>query len=339
MEEKDDSKRPEDSNFKQQRLRAWQPLLTPPWVIGTFFTVAAVFLIIGGVCLAASQSVVEIEHRYDVDDCQTVTTGNLCQFAVPITKEMKPPVFFYYKLTNYYQNHRRYVKSRDDLQLSGGGDGAVSLCDPLETGAGGLILYPCGLIANSFFNDTFSACVVPAGSISGNCTSLSGLDWNKNGIAWPSDVDKKFKYRTPVVGEETTTSPNGFVLPRVDDEDFIVWMRTAGLPTFKKLYRKIETTTLNVGDYLHVTVNSTYPVDGFSGGKYFVISTTSWLGGKNDFLGLAYIIVGAICFALALAFLAKHCIAPRVLGDTTYLSWAPPSSSGKQRNMRATEAK
>lgn len=28
-------------------------------------------------------------------------------------------VFMYYGLSNYYQNHRRYVKSRDDSQLNG----------------------------------------------------------------------------------------------------------------------------------------------------------------------------------------------------------------------------
>lgn len=28
-------------------------------------------------------------------------------------------VFMYYGLSNFYQNHRRYVKSRDDSQLNG----------------------------------------------------------------------------------------------------------------------------------------------------------------------------------------------------------------------------
>jgi LEM3 (ligand-effect modulator 3) family / CDC50 family len=32
---------------------------------------------------------------------------------------MKAPVFFYYGLSNYNQNHRRYVKSRQDDQLAG----------------------------------------------------------------------------------------------------------------------------------------------------------------------------------------------------------------------------
>ena len=44
-----------------------------------------------------------------------------------------------------------------------------------------------------------------------------------------------------------------------------------------------------------------------------VISTVSWLGGKNDFLGYAYIAVGSICIVLALAFLVKHIVSPRYI--------------------------
>lgn len=32
---------------------------------------------------------------------------------------MQNNVFMYYGLSNFYQNHRRYVKSRDDSQLNG----------------------------------------------------------------------------------------------------------------------------------------------------------------------------------------------------------------------------
>ena len=32
---------------------------------------------------------------------------------------MKAPVYVYYELDNFYQNHRRYVKSRSDSQLEG----------------------------------------------------------------------------------------------------------------------------------------------------------------------------------------------------------------------------
>ena len=64
----------------------------------------------------------------------------------------------YYGLTNFYQNHRRYVRSRDDNQLHGDilsyGD-LNSDCDPYKTGTdnGTSKGYaPCGAIANSLFN-------------------------------------------------------------------------------------------------------------------------------------------------------------------------------------------
>lgn len=74
------------------------------------------------------------------------------------------------------------------------------------------------------------------------------------GIAWQSD--KKIKFRNPTgnltiafqrfakpkdwkvnVWELDPSNPdnNGF-----QNEDFIVWMRTAALPTFRKLYRRID---------------------------------------------------------------------------------------------------
>jgi hypothetical protein len=43
---------------------------------------------------------------------------------------MEPPIYVYYQLKNFYQNHRRYVKSRSDDQLRGGE--SVSGCTPLE---------------------------------------------------------------------------------------------------------------------------------------------------------------------------------------------------------------
>ena len=34
-------------------------------------------------------------------------------------KDMVAPVFMYYELDNFFQNHRRYVESRDNTQLKG----------------------------------------------------------------------------------------------------------------------------------------------------------------------------------------------------------------------------
>jgi hypothetical protein len=56
---------------------------------------------------------------------------------------------------------------------------------------------------------------------------------------------------------------------------------------------------------------SDFEVSSFDGKKSLVISTTSWFGGKNPFLGVAYIVVGSVCLGLAALFLAKQLLSPR----------------------------
>ena len=72
-----------------------------------------------------------------------------------------------------------------------------------------------------------------------------------------------------------------------------------------------------------------YDVSAFSGEKWVVISTSSWLGGKNDFLGWAYVAVGGLSFLLALFFLIKELISPRY-GHERMMKRA------KKRNQMAT---
>lgn len=102
-------------------------------------------------------------------------------------------------------------------------------------------------------------------------------------------------------------------------------MRTAGLPTFRKLYGRNNNKDLVSGEYelsieyspfssdFVVTWYSIldFAVKSFGGTKSIVISTSSWLGGKNPFLGIAYMVVGGICIVLGIIFLVKHKISPR----------------------------
>lgn len=51
-----------------------------------------------------------------------------------ITEEIQAPVYVYYQLDNFYQNHRRYVKSRSFDQLKGNYLTVAQLqtdCDPI----------------------------------------------------------------------------------------------------------------------------------------------------------------------------------------------------------------
>lgn len=107
-------------------------------------------------------------------------------------------------------------------------------------------------------------------------------------------------------------------IANVTNEHFIVWMRVAALPSFRKLYGIINT-DIQAGSPITFNIGAAFPVNGFSGRKSLVLSTTSFLGGKNAFLGIAYIVVGFICILLAILFGLRQIFGGRRLGDTSFL--------------------
>lgn len=142
---------------------------------------------------------------------------------------------------------------------------------------GDLPIFPCGLIANSVFNgeslatclpsrrwrltrdaelDTFLPPVLvnPSGS-SGNVT----YNMTDRGIVWPGEA-KKYTKTSYKVGEAVPPPnwaeryPEGYTeatgVPDLSqDEHLQVWMRTAGLPTFRKLYFRNDDETMEAGEY------------------------------------------------------------------------------------------
>jgi hypothetical protein len=176
------------------------------------------------------------------------------EFQIP--NDIGGPVLFYYRLTNFYQNHRRYVKSMDTSQLLGNVRTADEIksgdCAPLTiNGSTNLPYYPCGLIANSMFNDTFDAPVY--------LNDNSEYVMTDRNIAWSSDKElyKTTKYQPNQASPPPNWQlryPNGYTeeepIPDIHTwEAFHVWMRTAGLPTFSKLALRNDTAPMREGRY------------------------------------------------------------------------------------------
>ena len=58
----------------------------------------------------------------------------------------------------------------------------------------------------------------------------------------------------------------------------------------------------------------------FDGKKFFKLSTTTWLGGSNPFLGWGFIIVAGIMLIVAVLSLIKQCVYPRCVATRTWPS-------------------
>ncbi|KQK23950.1 ALA-interacting subunit 1 [Brachypodium distachyon] len=315
--------KPKYSKFTQQELPACKPLLTPGIVIAAFSLIGVIFVPIGLASLSASREVVELVGRYDVscvpdDDkvqfIQNSQSDKKCTITLNAPKYMKSPIHVYYQVSGFYQNHRRYVKSRSDKQLRY--KSAVHLtkdCEPEDNAANGAPIVPCGLVAWSMFNDTYVVLV-----------NSNAIEVNKKDIAWKSDKNHKFGKDIYPSNFQKGRLIGGAKLnesiPLSEQEDLIVWMRTAALPTFRKLYGRIEKDIM-ANDNITVVIQNNYNTYSFGGSKALVLSTTSWIGGKNNFIGIAYLTIGGLCLFLAMAFMVIYMLKTRTLGDPSYLSW------------------
>ncbi|KAG4178439.1 hypothetical protein ERO13_A10G042950v2 [Gossypium hirsutum] len=293
--------------FTQQWLPACKPVLSLAWVILIFLFIGFIFIPVGLVTLQASHSViahslalvVEIVEQYDigcvpkpfrinkVSYIQDDSIPKNCALFFVEHRSLLSCISLFFRNTYFASNISLYIKSRSDQQLLRGRKYHDTISyHPVEFSNDQHIL-PCGLIAWSLFNDTFTF-----------IRDREELKVNRKNIARKSDREHKFgKNVYPFNFQNGTVIGGGKLNPRIplsDQEDLIVWMRTSALPSFRKLYGRIET-DLDVDD---VVVK-------------LVLSTTSWLGRKNDFLGLAYVFIGSSSVTVAVVITLLHLLSPR----------------------------
>jgi hypothetical protein len=312
------------SRFKQQRLPAWRPVPTLLSIIIFYVLFALIFISLGIIILIFSGKIVSQEIPYN-DQCKD---KKICELTETIKEDMKAPIMVYYKLDGFYQNHRRYIRSKSVNQLYGKSEDTGD-CGPIyknkdinndiifenmkklieeeekgekgekgeeeekeeeekEIGKKGKEYLnknaiPCGLMAKTFFNDTFEIFTKNENGENSN------IPIHQENIAFDKDkhlfknIDKSKQWID------------------MEDEHFIVWMRTEGLPNFKKLWGRIEDRDLKKDDEIFLTIENNYNVFHYGGKKSLVLTTANKFGGKNNFMGVCFIVIGAISLLLGIA--------------------------------------
>lgn len=146
-----------------------------------------------------------------------------------------------------------------------------------------------------------------------SCMFYTDAKTNQNYLFYyPDDSTTQYLYETyPGV-----ISP----IDGVMDEHFQVWMRPAALPRFRKLYGTIDG-DFKEGDRLTFRIQANYEVASFDAAKSVVISTVGEFGGKNPYLGVAYIVVGSLSMLFGFLFMIKQLVAPRPYADIALLNW------------------
>ena len=328
---------PSKNALIQQTIPVRQLVFTTSCVISSLLVISVICFIIGGACFASDGQVQEFSFVYfdpSHQNCPDVASSP-CLVQFNLTSKMVGPVYFYYTLTNFYQNHRRYVPSKSDLmnrgafgtENPGASPSGTDLCTPWDTytnAAGDVIAYyPCGLVAMSIFNDTFSL----------SKTSQNGdlkVNWTNSGISWPQADNKIYVSKDEqwlrnycyhlgsLTGKDSdfplTGFPNsllgftGTPLGRYNCWQYMsapeiqVWMRTSAASSFWKLNRVIEG-DLEAGSY-RLTIGLNYPVASFSGTKGFVLTNASPFGGRRDALAIVFFCVGGMSIVITVALLA-----------------------------------
>jgi len=105
----------------------------------------------------------------------------------------------------------------------------------------------------------------------------------------------------------------------VTNEHFVVWMRNAALPKFRKMYGYINQ-SIKRGEVLTFNVNANYEINRFKGSKTIFLSTANALGGKNQF-HLLFFCVGLVSITLGLYFFYENCRSPRTIADKSRLAY------------------
>ena len=279
----------------RQELKDKTPINTPKCIIIYHIFFIIIFISISIIILSTNNS----DHFKEIE-YNSCSQKSKCVLNFSIPKNLKSPIYFYYKLNNFYSNHIDYVKSKNYEQLRGEiVDEKIidSSCQYMSrnkdhyknvneslilsykniTMDSNSVMNPCGLIANSLFNDKFKLY-----DLKGNTINIIEKDIT-------SEIDKEKIYKNNIDSENIQWMNK-------EDEHFIVWMNMELLPNFIKKWGYIDQ-DLPKGDY-KIYIENNWGKSQWEVSKYFVLAKGNCFGTEKFF---GYVLIS--CSGLQVIFI------------------------------------
>jgi hypothetical protein len=315
------SRKPKFTAFSQQQIWGKRPALTPALTAKMMISFGVGCFAVGGSIWNTTKDLRTLEKRYDnivtcADGFFPTTeektmkrsyngAGTTCTVTLTATSNMNKPVYVYYELSNFFQNHRAFVRDLDYFQLMG--KPAQGLCTTHEKTSTGDTIDPCGVQAWSFFNDSYAV------AVNGAAVTIDSTN-----IAWKSDLKYKLGDYAPMnMNTDQATRGGAQITGNVDsDEDFATWMRTAAMSKFRKLVGVIRTDIV-AGDEITFTIQNRYNTYMFKGEKAVILATNSWIGGRNLVFPALYFLVGTLCSGLGAFGVFLQCFGEKFKSQST----------------------
>jgi len=289
--------------------------------IMSILTSSIVLLAIGGAMHSHSKSIVEqvVPYEFTCAGTQIDDATRQCdKLIITIKEKITQPVYVYYHLTKFWQNHFLYVRSLSDSQVFGSDMSDTDNCGGTQFGGqldntdAGKIIVPCGLQAWSRFDDEITVDVIAKDGQT-KCTDC--LDYND--IALELDLDRFVAFNSSLSENSAYTSTvdakiwndelirGETTIPDLRDESFMVWMRYAPTPDFKKLHSIIKQ-DLEPEDTLEISIINKFNNDVYNGKKELIFTQARAFGGKHDFLSTIFILAGVLPIVIVLITIGTH---------------------------------
>ena len=293
-------------NEEKTQRKQWRILFTPRGTVIWLYCIGSLMLFFG-ILFKVLNSTFPIYH-IDYDNCIIQDQAN-CLVTFHVTQQMKGQIILLYSLSNFYQNHRSMITSVSYKQLKGDylPYDELQACSPnisIDNSKDPKKLYlPCGLLATTFFNDSYY------------WMNDSIAHFSEENIALKSDKNKVFKPISDKYVQGYHWLENYTAFPgSTENEHFILWMRAAAMPNFIKIYSICEDCSIPPGDYT-ISISMAYPKTQYSGKRTLILAENSFIGSSSKFIGDAYLSVGVIALFFATIFFLHMLICPRQFGD------------------------